>query len=273
MCHHPPITACIAENDHYKYHMDTNTQMGISWSGTLKATPIGFQHVYLKAFNEHYLIGRPATTVNNLLFGTMYIEHVGNMSVKNCKTGMECPIDFKAAGWGNAGKHEIHGTVIEKEGSKKVLGTLTGKWSEKLEYKVEEKMKKKETLWEANPLPPRHDWQYYFTEFAMNLNHMPEAMKQHLPICDSRLRPDLRALEENNLEVAEDEKKRLEEKQRAARKERADKLKPEFEPKYFKKVEDPDSKEEFYAYGPQHGCRDYWADRKVRDFAHMENIY
>lgn len=40
--HHPPVSACIAENDHYKYHMDTNTQMGISWSGTLKAVPIGY---------------------------------------------------------------------------------------------------------------------------------------------------------------------------------------------------------------------------------------
>lgn len=117
--------------------MDTNTQMGISWSGTLKAIPIGFQHVYLKAFNEHYLIGRPATTVNNLLFGTMYIEHVGTMTVKNCKSGMECPIDFKAAGWGNSGKHEINGTIIEKEGSKKVLGTLSGKWSDTIEYKIE----------------------------------------------------------------------------------------------------------------------------------------
>lgn len=40
--HHPPISACIAENENYKYHMDTNTNMGISWSGVLKAVPIGF---------------------------------------------------------------------------------------------------------------------------------------------------------------------------------------------------------------------------------------
>lgn len=40
--HHPPISACIAENNHYVYHMDTNTTMGISWTGVLKAIPIGY---------------------------------------------------------------------------------------------------------------------------------------------------------------------------------------------------------------------------------------
>lgn len=81
--HHPPVSACIAESEHYKYHMDTDTKMSISWRGVLLAIPIGFQHVTLKNRNEHYVIGRPTTTVNNLLFGTMYIEHVGTMSVKN----------------------------------------------------------------------------------------------------------------------------------------------------------------------------------------------
>lgn len=136
VCHHPPISACIAENSHYQYHMDTNTQMGISWSGTLKAIPIGFQHVYLKNKNEHYLIGRPITTVNNLLFGSMYMEHVGTMSVKNCANGMICPVEFKAAGWGNANKHEVNGKVFEKTGSTKVLGSLSGKWSSEISYKL-----------------------------------------------------------------------------------------------------------------------------------------
>ena len=107
----------------------------------------------------------------------------------------------------------------------------------------------------------------------MNLNNMPDKMKQHLPISDSRLRPDLRALEENDLDLAATEKLRLEEKQRGARKWRADNPGNDFVPKYFKKIEDPDSKEEFYAYGPTHGCRDYWVDRKNKDFKHMEDIY
>jgi hypothetical protein len=39
-------------------------------------------------------------------------------------------------------------------------------------------------------MPEKHDWQYYFTNFTMSLNHLPEAMKAQLPRSDSRLRTD-----------------------------------------------------------------------------------
>jgi len=87
-------------------------------------------------------------------------------------------------------------------------------------------------------MPPQSDWQYYFTNFAMNLNYLPEKMKLKLPRSDSRFRTDQRALEENNIELATSEKHRLEEKQRAARKWRAENPSHEFKPKYFKKVMD-----------------------------------
>ena len=106
----------------------------------------------------------------------------------------------------------------------------------------------------------------------MKLNDLPESMKAKLPRSDSRFRPDQRALENNELELAASEKHRLEEKQRAARKFRAENPGNDFKPKYFKKVVDPDSKEEYYAYGLE-GCRDYWQDRNNRDFSHMEDLY
>jgi hypothetical protein len=73
--------------------------------------------------------------------------------------------------------------------------------------------------------------------------------------------------------LATTEKQRLEEKQRAARKWRESNPGNDFQPKYFKKVVDPDSKEEYYAYGPEHGMRDYWKDRRNQDFEHMEDLY
>ena len=70
----------------------------------------------------------------------------------------------------------------------------------------------KTLLWQASPYPARHDYNYFFTNFTLQLNHLTEEMKQKLPRSDSRLRPDQRALEEGNLELAAEEKHRLEEK-------------------------------------------------------------
>lgn len=203
--------------------MDTNTKMGISWTGTLQAIPIGYQHVVLKSRNEHYLIGRPVTTVNNLILGNMYIEHVGIMTVKNCNTGMICPIEFKAVGmWSSSDKHQVRGKVMANDKSSAVLATIQGSWSESLTYSLASNLKTELPLWQSNPMPEKHDWQYYFTNFTMKLNNLPEKMRKKLPRSDSRLRPDQRALENFDIELATSEKHRLEEKQRAARKYRAE---------------------------------------------------
>ena len=156
--------------------------------------------------------------------------------------------------------------------SSAVLATMQGSWSESLTYSLASNLKVELPLWQSNPMPEKHDWQYYFTNFTMKLNNLPEKMKKKLPRSDSRLRPDQRALENFDLELATSEKHRLEEKQRAARKHRAENPGNDFQPKYFKKIVDPDSNEEYYAYGIE-GCRDYWTDRKNKDFAHMEDLY
>jgi hypothetical protein len=72
------------------------------------------------------------------------------------------------------------------------------------------------------------------------------------------------------MELAANEKFRLEEKQRATRKLRAEGKIPEFEPKYFQKEFDESTGLTQYLYGKR---RDYWRDRSKHDFGHMEDIY
>lgn len=76
------------------------------------------------------------------------------------------------------------------------------------------------TLWRFQERPPNSKQMYNFTTYAMQLNELHEEDKATLPPTDSRLRPDCRALENGDLDTATMEKIRLEEKQRAARKER-----------------------------------------------------
>ncbi|KAJ4437567.1 hypothetical protein ANN_17712 [Periplaneta americana] len=76
------------------------------------------------------------------------------------------------------------------------------------------------TLWEADPRPERSAEYYQFTLFAMSLNEMEDGMKNRLCPTDCRLRPDIRKLEEGDIDGAAAEKTRLEEKQRDARKAR-----------------------------------------------------
>lgn len=77
-----------------------------------------------------------------------------------------------------------------------------------------------ETLWTVDQRPENSVNFYSFTNFALSLNEVEPYMKKPNSICktDSRLRPDIRLLENGDLEGAINEKSRLEEKQREMRK-------------------------------------------------------
>jgi len=74
--------------------MDTQTKISLTLSGKINAIPIGFQHVFLKSTGEHYSIQRPNTYCCNLIFGNMYLEHVGKSIIKNHTNGNVCVLDF-----------------------------------------------------------------------------------------------------------------------------------------------------------------------------------
>ncbi|XP_039590560.1 oxysterol-binding protein-related protein 2b [Polypterus senegalus] len=76
-------------------------------------------------------------------------------------------------------------------------------------------------LWRITSRPPDSGKMYNFTHFAVTLNELDPDMKDLLAPTDCRLRPDIRAMENGDMEFASQEKERLEEKQRASRKERA----------------------------------------------------
>jgi oxysterol-binding protein-related protein 1/2 len=77
-------------------------------------------------------------------------------------------------------------------------------------------------LWEVDPRPENSTTYFSFTNFAMSLNEIESHMKPPKTLCptDSRLRPDIRKLEEGDMDTAIAEKNRLEEKQRDDRRAR-----------------------------------------------------
>lgn len=214
----------------------------------------------------------------------MYAEQIGQMKIRNATTGAVADIDFKAEGWGGRNKHEVSGFIYDSEEACKKKDKANsyyvfGKYSQSVsawktdakgDHPDPAKVQPDVKLWVANPMPDRAIFQYNFTEFARSLNHLPEKLQAKLPRSDCRLRPDIRAYEEGKMELAGDEKLRLEEKQRLARRLRAEGQIPEFEPKYFQKEMDEELGVEYYVYGKR---RDYWRDRKKRDFDHMEDIF
>lgn len=102
------------------------------------------------------------------------------------------------------------------------------------------------TLWRLNA---QYLEEYYgFTYFTLKMNELTTNAEASLPKTDSRLRLDVRKLEEGDLDGAANEKQRLEDKQRAtrAKDKRFKDPTPEF--LWFDLSKVPFSKEKFYMY-------------------------
>ncbi|OXA51797.1 oxysterol-binding protein-related protein 1 [Folsomia candida] len=110
------------------------------------------------------------------------------------------------------------------------------------------------TLWEVRARPDYSAEFYHFTLFAMSLNQVLPDMSSICPT-DSRLRPDIRKMEEGDLDKAAEEKGIIEEKQRKFLKTNNQ---ADYKPVWFDKVGD-----DWICNGK------YWIDSNKPHIAHL----
>ena len=178
---------------------------------------------------EHYSWKKVTTLVNNLILGTLTIEHYGDMVITNHRTHEQCVITFKpkdAGGWFVASKEpeslggDLVGVCKDYRGTPKY--ELSGRWDEFLIAKPlvpNSYSSSSFKLWAVNPKPPTAAVNFNLTAFSMAINQTSPELMKVLPLSDSRLRPDQRAMESGMWEEADKEKERCENRQRQRRKE------------------------------------------------------
>uniref|UniRef100_A0AAY4CRB2 Oxysterol-binding protein n=1 Tax=Denticeps clupeoides TaxID=299321 RepID=A0AAY4CRB2_9TELE len=292
--HHPPVSAFHAEgvNSDFVFHGSIYPKLKF-WGKSVEAEPKGIITLELPKHNEAYTWTNPTCCVHNIIVGQLWIEQYGNVEVINHKTGERCILTFKSCGLFGKELHKVEGYILDK--SKKKVCAIYGKWTECLYtvdsatfdshkkadkksveekksnkqknnelipcagWKVEEVIPGSELVWKISPRPANSAQFYAFTTFAMQLNEMDESMEQVLPRTDCRLRPDIRAMENGDIDKASAEKKRLEEKQRGARKNRSKSRKMDYSlhPRWFQQGPNPHNGAQDWLYSGGYWDRNY----------------
>jgi len=212
------------------------------------SNPSGSKPPYSVIGVEHYSWKKLTTSVSGLMMGRLSIDHYGDMIVRNWRTGEQSVLTFRPkpmgtaanilGGWIRGSTRAKSGDEAEdkKEGECEVVGVikdakgivryeLKGRWDEKLTAfpaagsNIISVLSPTFPIWTRLPIPPRWSLNWYFTSFAITLNHCPESLKRIPPPSDSRLRLDELAMEEGRWDDANREKERLEMLQRERRKE------------------------------------------------------
>jgi len=164
--------------------------------------------------------------MRNLMVGTKYLEHCGKMTIENTENHARCVLEFKQSGY-FAASNVVSGTVHAPSG--KVVAHLEGRWDDQIAQTVDSSNFR--ILWRMAPFPKNTDDFYGFTSFGITLNEITSDIEARLPPTDSRYRPDVRSLEGGDLDLAEEQKIRVEEMQRERRRRGADQ-----QPRWFKQV-------------------------------------
>lgn len=295
--HHPPISACCAQSVKWDYYGENAVD------SQFKGRSFDFKHLG-KMFcairpdggvvdqkgerteEELYSWKKVNTSVVGIIIGNPTVDNFGTMEVTNHTTGDTVKVEMKQRGWKASSAYQLSGVVSDAKGNNR--WAIGGHWNSRIFAKKitgfgELDKKRRDSLidtletsstdpysgskflvWQAAPRPKVP---FNLTQFAITLNDINDDLRPWLPPTDTRLRPDQRAMEDGRYDEASDEKHRVEEKQRAARKNRE--LKREiYKPNWFIKLKHPVTGDAYWQFKG-----DYWTKRGQKQLANCGDIF
>jgi len=215
--HHPPISATHAENGHWVFYQNS-TAVTKFLGNAIDINTQGKTHIFFPETGDHFYYSNPLTRLHNILFGSMCIEHYGELHITNLLNNDTCKIFFKKCSFFQSVDRTIDGWI--KDGNDNVRVNLEGKWNEYLrahwlEETEETPKDRDEDVWRVYENNFTSD-KFKFTHFATTLNDTED--EDYLPPTDSRLRLDRKTLEQGDSSKATKYKKMMEERQRSDKK-------------------------------------------------------
>ncbi|CAF0711571.1 unnamed protein product [Brachionus calyciflorus] len=224
--HHPPGMAMHVESTKdWKLYQELTVSSKFRGQ-YLQVIPLGTTHLEFKKSGHHYTWRKIATFVRNIIVGKLWIDNVGEMDIINHKTKDVCHLKYFAYSYFSRDPPRKV-TAIITDSNNVARYVLNGTWTEQIEgapvlnpqvvtQQTQLNTGKSRVLWKRKIPPAYLEQMHNFTEFTVQLNEPEEGVAP----TDTRLRPDQRLMENGKWDEANEEKLRIEEKQRAARKTR-----------------------------------------------------
>lgn len=238
------------------------------WGKSAEITTEGRVRIILHNTGDRYSWTPATSFLRNIIAGEKYVEPVGELAVTNESTGHRSISTFKAGGMFSGRSEEVSTRAVDANNNPVALG-LSGSWPSSLTL-TRDGNPTGNTIWTAGSLVPSAPKHYGLTSFAATLNEITSIEDKHLPVTDSRLRPDQRALEDGDLDRAEEVKVQLEEGQRARRRE-MENAGESWIPRWFTRVNDDSDGE--VAWRLKGGKDGYWEERARGSWSNVVPVF
>ncbi|KAG5881709.1 hypothetical protein JTB14_006566 [Gonioctena quinquepunctata] len=281
--HHPPMAAQYCEGRGWKC-MQEFTMTSKFRGKYLQVIPLGVAHAEFDNGNK-YSWRKVTTTVHNIIVGKLWVDQHGDMEItgKGPAEGIQCQLKYIPYSYFTRdSQRRVKGVVMDSSGNVKWI--INGTWDDQVEiapvtgntgtvnnpiYQTGPSV----IAWKRRPPPEDSDRFYNFTLLAAQLNEPEEGVAP----TDSRLRPDQRLMEEGNWEESNKEKIRIEEKQRAVRRQKeteAEQAAAEgrpyqpYKPLWFEQTQEDGSDVIHHIYKGT-----YWEAKEKQDWSECPDIF
>lgn len=244
--HHPPTTAFYLRNKTAGVHVNTFSTQKTRFMGTyIKAEQQGNVFVYLDKFDEEYMITLPDIYVRGLLTGAPFIELCGDVAFVS-SSGFGVKMRFVPKPWFSGEYDQVEAVIFDTR-SGKIHFDIWGKWSssvffdehdEESEKRCHFRKRKNSSGYENAAGSGSHTGEAYASLVENHTRHGPTLFNPEMmpkipfvvkPISkqtefESRRvwHPVAKALQKADYEAANVAKNKIENEQRALRRERAE---------------------------------------------------
>ncbi|ODQ68494.1 Oxysterol-binding protein [Nadsonia fulvescens var. elongata DSM 6958] len=204
--HHPPITAYSIFNDKAGIELQGFSGFKASFSAaSIGVKQVGHALVYIKEYDEHYLITLPVLHIEGILSFAPYVELEGHSFIQST-SGYSADLSYSGKGYFSGKKNSFKATIsksaIKQEG--KPLYSIKGQWTGTSMVK-NEATGKEELFYDSKSTP-----QYTFSVKPLEEQHEYESRKAWLKVSE--------AIKLGDYDLISKEKSKIENAQRDLRK-------------------------------------------------------
>jgi len=241
-CIEPPITVYYGASDHFE--VNGSISMKTEFLGKCVEVKLeGKNEIRLKRSGDVYVFTRPITSLDHIITGKYCINNYGEMRFKNLKTQENATVSLLKRSWDEKSVNRLEGYIKDSKGQ--FVYKVSGKWDE--EISIEHLQTKESRLIWKRKMLDTPEKNFGFTDLALQLNYLYNDLLNQLPQTDSRFRPDVRAIENGDYELANTEKRRLKEKEQKLVKVLRNNNTP-YKPKWFNPVKVEEGAERFFLF-------------------------
>jgi hypothetical protein len=250
--HHPPVSAFHCENEQWKFWQNSSPTTKFL-GNSLDLNTHGNSYISFRESKNQFFYTNPSTRVQSVIFGSIRIEHYGELNIRNLNGSAQALIVFTKSGYFQGTQYQVEGFIYDENKNKIVK--LSGRWDSHLTatWLVNTgnvKAGTEKVLWKFDPEPVVVE-AHQFRPFTASLNEFDGISQVVLLPTDSRRRLDRYFLEIGDMDSASMYKRMIEEQQRADKRLRTEK----WTPLWFKPSEE-DSENSLWIY-----CGNYWEQK------------